>query len=52
MAISHGEVPKIIHVPKYRRWIRGKLQHVESHPRGWTPPLYFRDSDAQLDFGF
>lgn len=52
MGTIHGKGPKFIPVPKYRRWVRGKLQDVESHLRGWTPPLYSRDSDDQLDFGF
>jgi hypothetical protein len=52
MAIIHGWVPKFIYVPSYRRWVRGKLQRVDSCLRGWTPPLHFRDTDDQLDFGF
>jgi hypothetical protein len=52
MAVTHGEVPKFIYVPSYSRWVRGELRHVDSYLRGWTPPLYFRDSDDQLDFGF
>jgi len=52
MAIIHGEVPKDIYVPKYARWVRGERRDVESHLRGWTPPLYLRESDLQLDFGF
>jgi hypothetical protein len=52
MPITHGEVPKIIYVPGYIRWVDGELHHVPGHLRRWTPPLYFRHSDAQLDFGF
>lgn len=52
MAVHHGGVPKLIYVPLHTRWMRGELQHVPGHMRRWTPPLYFRDSDAQLDFGF
>jgi hypothetical protein len=52
MPITHGEVPKIIYVPGYTRWVDGELQHVPAYRRRWNPPLHFRDSDAQLDFGF
>jgi hypothetical protein len=31
---------------------RGDARMGESHLRGWAPPLYFRESDLKLDFGF
>ena len=52
MAAIHGEAPKDIYVPKYARWVRGERLYVEGHLRGWTPPLYFRETDLQMDFGF
>jgi hypothetical protein len=50
--VTHGKGPKFIYVRKYARWVRGVRRSVEGHLRGWTPPLYFRESDLQLDFGF
>jgi hypothetical protein len=52
MVTSHGNGPKFIYVRRYARWVNGERLYVESYFRGWTPPLYFRDSDSQLDFGF
>jgi hypothetical protein len=31
MPVTHGEVPKIIYVPLYTRWVRGELHHVPGH---------------------
>jgi hypothetical protein len=49
---NHGKGPKFVYVSKYARWQDGERNYVESHFRGYTPPLSLRASDLQLDFGF
>jgi len=50
--VTHGKGPKWVLVKRYPRWVRGARSYVESHFRGYTPPLFFRESPLQLDFGF
>jgi hypothetical protein len=48
----HGKGPKDVLVPRYRRWVRGKLQGVSQALRGASRKGTLRRSRDQMSFAF